>query len=347
MCPCEESCSNQQFQKRKFSKLKCVPSGKKGLGLQLMEDIPKGRFVIEYVGEVLDIRSYEARQKEYASKGHKHFYFMTLNGNEVIDACAKGNLGRFINHSCEPNCCTEKGEEPTFDYNYVRVFGAVAKNCVCGSSKCRGVISVDPLNDETVVLGDSDDEYPEHVTLYDNTSNKLDPIISGTQTSERTSLVSDLPDVDEKNEDVTTTTDSIEMEVSTERSSLESKIEFREEILAHDVSFEGDNVNNEISSRDALNDSVVEGDLKQSMKKPKSNTNCNKCTVLKSKSRSKLPSLSSALKKGKLKSTQPEIDRKPLVEPQKPKRLVVDNLTGRFGAGCFKGVSDTSMFNCL
>lgn len=27
---------------------------------------------------------------------------------QIIDACSKGNLGRFINHSCEPNCQTEK-----------------------------------------------------------------------------------------------------------------------------------------------------------------------------------------------------------------------------------------------
>jgi SET domain-containing protein len=33
---------------------------------------------------------------------------MTLNSNEVIDACHKGNIARFTNHSCEPNCETQK-----------------------------------------------------------------------------------------------------------------------------------------------------------------------------------------------------------------------------------------------
>ncbi|XP_027094076.1 uncharacterized protein [Coffea arabica] len=181
-CPSGEFCSNQQFQKRKYAKLKAIKCGKKGYGLQLLEEVSEGQFLIEYVGEVLDMHAYEARQREYAVKGHRHFYFMTLNGSEVIDACAKGNLGRFINHSCEPNCRTEKwmvngevcigifalrdikkGEEVTFDYNYVRVFGAAAKKCVCGSSQCRGYIGGDPLNAEIVVQDDSDDEYPEPI----------------------------------------------------------------------------------------------------------------------------------------------------------------------------------------
>ncbi|KAK4391036.1 Histone-lysine N-methyltransferase ASHH2 [Sesamum angolense] len=134
--------------------------------------------------QVLDVHAYEARQREYALNGHKHFYFMTLNGSEVIDACAKGNLGRFINHSCDPNCRTEKwmvngevciglfslrdikkGEEVTFDYNYVRVFGAAAKKCVCGSPNCRGYIGGDPLNSEVVVQDDSEDEYLEPVMI--------------------------------------------------------------------------------------------------------------------------------------------------------------------------------------
>ena len=37
-----------------------------------------------------------------------HFYFMALNGNEILDAAKKGNASRFINHSCDPNCETQK-----------------------------------------------------------------------------------------------------------------------------------------------------------------------------------------------------------------------------------------------
>lgn len=33
--------------------------------------------------KVLDMLAYETRQREYASRGQKHFYFMTLNGSEV------------------------------------------------------------------------------------------------------------------------------------------------------------------------------------------------------------------------------------------------------------------------
>ncbi|KAF8092644.1 hypothetical protein N665_0407s0023 [Sinapis alba] len=186
-CPAGDLCSNQQFQKRKYVKFERFQSGKKGYGLRLLEDVREGQFLIEYVGEVLDMQSYEARQKDYASMGQKHFYFMTLNGNEVIDAGSKGNLGRFINHSCEPNCQTEKwmvngeicvgifskqglkkGQELTFDYNYVRIFGAAAKKCYCGSSHCRGYIGGDPLNGDVIVQSDSDEECPELVILDDD-----------------------------------------------------------------------------------------------------------------------------------------------------------------------------------
>jgi hypothetical protein len=41
------------------------------------------RFNITSFFQVLDVKAYESRQSYYASKGQKHFYFMTLNGGEV------------------------------------------------------------------------------------------------------------------------------------------------------------------------------------------------------------------------------------------------------------------------
>jgi hypothetical protein len=64
-----------------------------------------------------------------------------------------------------------QGEEVTFDYNYVRVFGAAAKKCYCGAPQCRGFIGGDLHNSEVIVQGDSDDEFPEPVMLLENGKN--------------------------------------------------------------------------------------------------------------------------------------------------------------------------------
>lgn len=63
----------------------------------------------------------------------------------------------------------------TFDYNYVRVCGAAAKKCYCGSPNCRGYIGGDLLGTEVVVDDDSEEEYPEPVMVhkYDETRVKF------------------------------------------------------------------------------------------------------------------------------------------------------------------------------
>lgn len=63
---------------------------------------------MEYVGEVLQYDEFMDRCKEYEKKDQKHFYFMALNADEIIDASKKGNTSRFINHCCDPNCETQK-----------------------------------------------------------------------------------------------------------------------------------------------------------------------------------------------------------------------------------------------
>lgn len=66
-------------------------------------------FVIEYVGEVLSPAQFGRRKKQYAKDpSHSHHYFMALKTDQIIDATRKGNVSRFINHSCEPNCETQK-----------------------------------------------------------------------------------------------------------------------------------------------------------------------------------------------------------------------------------------------
>lgn len=62
----------------------------------------------EYVGEILDYEQFKARTDQYHDEKRKDFYFMSLTADEMIDATQKGNMSRFMNHSCDPNCETQK-----------------------------------------------------------------------------------------------------------------------------------------------------------------------------------------------------------------------------------------------
>jgi len=155
-CPCRDACQNQRFQRRAYAKLGMCRAGRKGHGLCAGEAVAKGSFLTEYVGEVLEESVYAARKATYTAAGQRHFYFMTLSGGEVIDARVRGNLARFTNHSCSPNCETQKwmvngelciglftlrdvreGDELTFDYNFER-YGDRPMRCLCGAKNCRG-----------------------------------------------------------------------------------------------------------------------------------------------------------------------------------------------------------------
>ena len=156
-CPCGDGCRNMAFQRRSYAPLRNVAVGRKGFGLVCDRALAKGDFVIEYTGEVLDQKSFAARKERYGEEGQRHYYFMTLSNTETIDAHRKGNLGRFLNHSCEPNCRPEKwqvrgelcigifasrdipaGEELTFDYQMERF--DKAQPCFCGAPSCGGVM---------------------------------------------------------------------------------------------------------------------------------------------------------------------------------------------------------------
>ncbi|KAI1321335.1 histone methyltransferase set2 [Mortierella claussenii] len=157
-CPCGSYCLNRRFQTKQNAHVDVVKTERKGYGLRAMEGLSAGTFVMEYIGEVLPHSSFVKRTREYSLAGVEHFYFMSLQSDEVIDATKKGCLARFINHSCNPNCHLEKwvvgsklrigiftikhvgeGEELTFDYQFER-YGAEAQKCYCGEPNCTGFI---------------------------------------------------------------------------------------------------------------------------------------------------------------------------------------------------------------
>ena len=100
-----------------------------GSGVFAAEPISKNTRIIDYAGELVRNRDSEAREERYLAEGC--VWVFRVNGTWSRDAAVDGNVARFINHSCRPNCWIEivdktiwirtsksirKGEELTYDY---------------------------------------------------------------------------------------------------------------------------------------------------------------------------------------------------------------------------------------
>uniref|UniRef100_A0A8C8DAC7 Histone-lysine N-methyltransferase NSD3 n=1 Tax=Oncorhynchus tshawytscha TaxID=74940 RepID=A0A8C8DAC7_ONCTS len=164
VCPTGDNCENQCFSKRLYSETEVIKTDGCGWGLKTNQALRKGDFVTEYVGEVIDSEECQQRIKHAHENRVTDFYMLTLTKDRVIDAGPKGNSSRFINHSCSPNCETQKwtvngdvriglftlcdieaGTELTFNYN-LDLVGNRRSSCHCGAENCSGFLGVRPTS---------------------------------------------------------------------------------------------------------------------------------------------------------------------------------------------------------
>ena len=109
VCPVPEKCRNMRFQKRQYPNLECFRTIEgRGWGLKSNQVIRRGGFVIEYVGELITMEEYRGRMAANQLTGEENYYYLTIDAHRMIDAGPKGNLARFMNHSCDPNCIAQK-----------------------------------------------------------------------------------------------------------------------------------------------------------------------------------------------------------------------------------------------
>jgi uncharacterized protein len=120
-----------------------------GWGVFALEAISKNKRIIDYAGEKITARESLSREARYLERGH--IWCFKLNRNWVRDAAVGGNVARYINHSCEPNCYSQivgdtiwirasrnirPGEELTYDY-YTSGSADISCNC---RTDCKTVI---------------------------------------------------------------------------------------------------------------------------------------------------------------------------------------------------------------
>jgi len=178
-CPCVEhhtECGNRQWQRGVAKELVLIQANYAGggWGVKAGENIEKGEFVCEYLGEL--VTDAELTRRESLNQGSAGDYTFqygksTCTGADGItskvhiDAYTVRNVAAFINFRCDPNLVSRQlqtqGEDPNFtrlgffaktniktgdELGYLRDLDANSHSkysgvqCKCGASKCRGRI---------------------------------------------------------------------------------------------------------------------------------------------------------------------------------------------------------------
>ncbi|XP_064949041.1 histone-lysine N-methyltransferase SUVR4-like isoform X6 [Musa acuminata AAA Group] len=130
-CGCSMHCGNRVVQRGITRNLQVfLTSEGKGWGLRTLDELPRGAFVCEYVGEVLtNMELYDRTMQTTGNAEHTYPVLLDADwGSEgalkdeealCLDATFYGNVARFINHRCfDANLIEIPVEVETPDHHY-------------------------------------------------------------------------------------------------------------------------------------------------------------------------------------------------------------------------------------
>lgn len=124
-------------------------SGISGWGVYAARPIAEDTRIVEYKGELISQAEAWRRERRYLPR--QRIWIFTIDDRWARDAGVGGNVARYINHACSPNCYVEifgrqiwilasrdiaAGEELTYDYNTDGVAGI---RCRC-RPRCRRIL---------------------------------------------------------------------------------------------------------------------------------------------------------------------------------------------------------------
>ncbi|KAI2502284.1 [histone H3]-lysine4 N-trimethyltransferase SETD1 [Fragilaria crotonensis] len=145
------------------SHLRFGRSGIHAWGVFADQEIREGEVIVEYRGEIIGNATAEKREAEYVQAKIGSDYMFRMDGNNVCDATKRGNVARYINASCDPNCYTQiisinnakriviyakkdipVGQELCYDYKFPVEFDEAKRvACYCGAKDCREFMNWD------------------------------------------------------------------------------------------------------------------------------------------------------------------------------------------------------------
>ena len=120
-----------------------------GWGVYAAQPIAEDTRIVEYKGQLVPQDEAWRREQRYLPR--QRIWIFTINGRWARDAAFGGNIGRYVNHACSPNCYVEifrhhiwiiasrdiePGEELTYDYNTEGVAGIP---CRC-RPRCKRIL---------------------------------------------------------------------------------------------------------------------------------------------------------------------------------------------------------------